>query len=1068
MFSRQRKNSGPNFSNKELLNLSGGSGFSGHYDKDEILGIIHGDLRAAKTAWSVLPNFDERGNGGGRSLADLFGDDFKGNGESVHGGYCPVCNDPTADDRCKLQEGGTLIYCRTENKKYDVFCAIREVMGCQYSDAVDMVGKVLAGAGYSIRPRMTPKDIKNAVNSARGGGVRLIQTGSELAAPTINPPTINPPTINPPTINPPTEPTPLAEYPPKTFKRLPVLPVWLDVSNWKDARNAEQIKIQRRPGAANLPTLHVETRTYYYAKSGTTAPKGRAELFDDQGTQYAFYDAATGPKLTTKKIKNATGADFSKADPYDLRQLVPKVERILIVESEKTVDIVNELYKGKTIALALNGSSGARHWGRHADRFAGRSVIICADMDADSHGLKAARDAAESLLTAEKPLQEVGIFSPIAPGGLDTFDGYGVDNLIDDLRQQNGGYDDGVITTLNDLLSQAPKFNLETLPPKQNKSAGAVAIIDQDDDLSTPAGGDLIADQRDAQERRRQIEEAKQERRLKLDLEIETLTDFDFNRLPGVFDFALALADKYRVNPMAEVFPHLTALTNFIGQKFAVYDKSINDWEGDKLFPRLHTILLGGSNSGKSPIIKAAIDPIKAIQIDIAKDLERQRKDQEETANNREIEIGEQLEQLREEIEAAKEAAKKAGNKKGTLTPDQKESFKKRKKELTAERTRINQSRNKKTIGNNPLFISDDTTGEAILLLLALMQRAGYWEGVNVATDEAAGLFSVTNDAKQVLKQFKLYTAIGEPGGAIPNRKTATTDNATNYNVVRMLTTGYLFGCQLKIFGAYLDYDLLRDQGYANRFFKFHLRDDREDQKEITIDPLLYTRYAHPFNWLRSLPVIDDAPYILQLSADAQNVFRQYRQTTETRKKELMAKGLTDEAAFFGKTNSYVLSIAATLKVIDLSYNTPNGTPLDADTLQERGICLLINGATMELAADIATAAEEDTLAAMRAVRDAVNNPPDPPTKTNKVDDEVLNMLKSAGADGLTFSPFQIKYRIFKGDEGKKSLEITIRKLIDKGYVKSNGLIGKRGTKYFYVEMSTANQDDDQDDDQDE
>lgn len=1027
--------SNPNFS--EFLGR--GSSF---YDKDEILNAIRTNPQAAAIAWGVIPASETKSKETGYSLVDLCFDEFK-NGESVHRTCCPVCGE--GRDRLLLNEEKTRFYCRGCERAgrgndgkgaFDIFAAVQTVLNIDFGGAVNLIGRALSDAGY-IAPRSQRTDqIKNAVNAASKGGVPVVRTASELATK--------------PTAQPPAGGAGAAGDPPTTYKGAPILPVYLD-NAWN---------IQPRAGAGELPKLTVKIESYIYAKSGASGPKKRAELFDDQGRRFAFYDDETGAKVTAKKIKNAPGFKVETADPYDLRRLSQKtVERILIVESEKTVNIVNELYRGTTIALALNGSSGAKHWGRFAERFAGRSVIVCAD--ADQAGIKSATIAAESLLTAGKnPLQEVGLFFPNAPDGCETFDGYGLDDLIGDLRRQFGGMDDRVITTLDDLLSKAPRFDQETLPRKQNKSAGAVATINQDDDLLTPAGvGDDI-DEREAIERRIQIEEARKDQRLTRQLESESLSQFDCECLKErtrFFDFALAIADKYNFDPLTIVFSCLTAFVDFSGQKFAVYEPLIHNRKNQRLFPRLHTVLLGGSNSGKTPIINDdAIPPIEEIELAEAERLERLRRDQINAKNNLQASINDRLEQIKEERETAQEN--------GDLTPEKDAELKKREREIKAELKQLT----KDVIPDNPHFLLDDSSGEGIDIGAGKLQRAGYLNGALVTNDEAASTFSISSDPRGAFTRLKFYTRLGEPGGALPNHITATTETTAKMNLKRKLTLGYLFGCHLEIFGEYLTDTKLRVQGYANRFFKFYLPDERDPDKEIEIDSLLYDLYAAPFNWLFTLQLIDDAPYIIRLDANAKRIFKQYNSKANSFKKELNAKGLTDEGAFLGKTNTYALSIAAGLKEIELS--SMKCATLDDDSLRSNKKSLLIDGETMQLAADLTNAAIAKTLAAMRVVRDAMKNGPLARSILNDVDESVLQMIRDAGDAGVTTSPIMQKLNVFKKDkkDGKKKLEATLNKLRKAGLVKTDKA-GKWGARYFIVDLPTDDQDDDQPaDDQEE
>ena len=1002
--------------------------FSGHYNADDIKKIISDNLQAAADAWAVLPEYWTPSKDG-YSLADLFAESkFNGKGESVHGCYCPICCDAGADDRCKLIDNGSAIFCRKcqlhgkGNKGqgvFGIFDAVQAVENCDYCAAVDKVGAALAAAGY-IAPCKNPTEIKNAVNGRAGGGVPVIKRASELVQKASD----QPPAAAP------------ADDLPATIKRLPPLPVDVD-KNWK---------IKPRAGAGQLPKLHLEERTFPYGgEGGGTAPKRRAELFDDQGRRYAFYDAEKN-KWETKLVKNPPGFKFATADPYDLRLLIPNVQRVLIVESEKTVDIVNELYKGKTIALALNGSSGARQWGRFADRFNGRAVIVCAD--ADQAGIESASLAVKSILTTDKnTLQEVGLFSPNAPDGYEMFTGYGLDDLIGDLRQQYGGIDDRVISELDDLLSKAPRYDIETLSTLPGNGPG--------DDLPA-ADGELVKvdeiDEQAAIERRQQIEEYRKDRQLYRELESESLTQFDFKRLQKrtrFFDFPIANAKKYRLNPMAEVFPCLTELVDFMGQKFIVYEPIIHDSEDDSLFPRLCTVLIGSSHSGKTPIINnVATKPVVKIQLAEAKRLGRLRREQTDAKNSQRTEIDDQLDAIKEE-------------KQGNLTPERADELKERERELKAEKRRLAQD----TIPNNPLFVLDDSSGEGIELKIGQLQQQGYWNGPTIVNDEAGSTFSVASDPRGAFTRLKFYTRLSDPIGDLPNHSTTTTQNTSQLNLDTRLTAGFLFGVHPEIFGEYLGDLNLRIQGFPNRFFKFYLPSKR-GQELIEIPRDLYGYYERPFYWLFNLQRIDGRPYVIELDKGAKEVFKDYIAKAEILQDELDSKGLEDEMAFIGKTDTYVLSIAAGLKVLELS--EINYTVLDADVLSQCRKNLLIDKETMQLAVDIATAAEGDTFATMRVVRDIMKNGSlAGEIRINDVDEKVLSIIKKAGDKGATASAIMQPLNAFKKDKnGKKKLESTLNKLRKQGLIKTDKA-GKWGARYVYVELQTGDQTNDQDADQD-
>ena len=1013
--------------------------FSGHYNADDIKKIISDNLQAAADAWAVLPEYWTPSKDG-YSLADLFAESkFNGKGESVHGCYCPICCDAGADDRCKLIDNGSAIFCRKcqlhgkGNKGqgvFGIFDAVQAVENCDYCAAVDKVGAALAAAGY-IAPCKNPTEIKNAVNGRAGGGVPVIKRASELVQKASD----QPPAAAP------------ADDLPATIKRLPVLPVDVD-KNWK---------IKPRAGAGQLPKLHLEIKPFHYGGAGGgTAPKRRAELFDDQGRRYAFYDAEKN-KWETKLVKNPPGFKFATADPYNLRLLIPNVQRVLIVESEKTVDIVNELYKGKTIALALNGSSGARQWGRFADRFNGRAVIVCAD--ADQAGIESASLAVKSILSADKnTLQEVGLFSPNAPDGYEMFPGYGLDDLIGDLRQRYGGIDDRVISELDDLLSKAPKFNLETLPGLPGNDPG--------DDLPAADGELTTVDEIDEQaaiELRRQVNEAQKAQRLKLELESESLDDFDYKRLPGAFNFALQHAYRFSVDPMLEVLPCLTTLINFIGQKFAIYEPSIHRRKKARLYPRIHTVLLGGSNSGKTPIIKElAIVPLEDIEETENNRLAILRQEQYKSVSEQISGIDDKLTQLNEARETAREN--------GELTPEKDNEYNQQEKALKAEKTRIKNQAKKDAIPNNPHFILAADSGQSLEYNVGLLQASGYWNGATVAADEAGPVFTISNNIRQEFQRFEFYTELGEPGGKIPNHGTLTTENVQKLNLRRKLTLGYLFGVQPEAFGEYLGKDLLRAQGFANRFFKLYLPDEKAPENEDIETAEYYDSFAAPYIWLYKLPIQeDDGSYLLRLFPDAQDIFKQYKRQIEVYKTETYNKGLTDEAAFLGKTNTYLLSIAAGLKIVELSEKIEYGELLTSDNLKKAETGLFIDGEIMQLAVDLTTAAIKKTLAAMRAVRVAVANGPAAATALNEIDEKVLEIIRKAGEKGVTASEIRNVVNYFKDkSRGKERQAATLNKLRKAGLVKTDERNGKRGGRYYFVELQDADQDSDQDGDQDE
>lgn len=1009
--------------------------FSGHYNADDIKKIISDNLQAAADAWAVLPEYWTPSKDG-YSLADLFAEGkFKGNGESVHGCYCPICCDAAADDRCKLIDNGSAIFCRECQRQgkgnkgqgvFGIFDAVQAVENCDYCAAVDKVGAALAAAGY-IAPCKNPTEIKNAVNGRAGGGVPVIKRASELVQKASD----QPPAAAP------------ADDLPATIKRLPVLPVDVD-KNWK---------IKPRAGAGQLPKLHLEIKPFPYGGAGGgTAPKRRAELFDDQGRRYAFYDAEKN-KWETKLVKNPPGFKFATADPYDLRLLIPNVQRVLIVESEKTVDIVNELYKGKTIALALNGSSGARQWGRFADRFNGRAVIVCAD--ADQAGIESASLAVKSILSADKnTLQEVGLFSPNAPGNLDTFPGYGLDDLIGDLRQQYGGIDDRVISELDDLLSKAPKFNLETLPRLPGNDHG--------DDLPAADGELTTVDEIDEQaaiELRRQVNEAQKAQRLKLELESESLDDFDYERLPGAFKYALQHAVRFGVDPMLEVLPCLTTLINFSGQKIAIYEPSIHRRKKARLYPRINTVLLGGSNSGKSPIIKElATAPIEDIEETENNRLAILRQEQNKSVSEQINDIDDKLTQLNEAREN------------GELTPEKENEYNQQEKALKAEKTRIKNQAKKDAIPDNPHFILAADSGQSLEYDVGLLQASGYWNGATVAADEAGPVFTISGNVRQEFTRFQFYTDLGEPGGKLANHGTLTTENVKKLNLRRKLTLGYLFGVQPEIFGSYLGNDLLRAQGFANRFFKLYLPDEKAPENEDIETAEYYDAFAAPYYWLYQLPIIEEVgSYLFKLLPDAQDIFKQYKRQIEVYKTETYNKGLTDEAAFLGKTNTYLLSIAAGLKIVELSERIEYGEQLTPDNLKKADTGLFIDGEIMQLAVDLTTAAIKKTLAAMRAVRVAVANGPAAATALNEIDEKVLEIIRKAGEKGVTASEIRNVVNYFKDkDKGKERQAATINKLRKAGLVKTDERNGKRGGRYYFVELQDADQDSDQDGDQDE
>lgn len=1007
--------------------------FSGHYNADKIEKIISDNLQAAADAWAVIPASKNKSAETGFSFIDLCFDNFK-NGESVHRTCCPICGE--GDDRCHLKEDRTRFFCREccrkgrgSNGVFGIFNAVQAVENCDYCAAVDKVGAALAVAGY-IAPCKNPTEIKNAVNGRAGGGVPVIKRASELVQKASD----QPPAAAP------------ADDLPATIKRLPVLPVDVD-KNWK---------IKPRAGAGQLPKLHLEIKPFPYGGAGGgTAPKRRAELFDDQGRRYAFYDAEKN-KWETKLVKNPPGFKFATADPYDLRLLIPNVQRVLIVESEKTVEIVNELYDGKTIALALNGSSGARQWGRFADRFNGRAVIVCAD--ADQAGIESASLAVKSILSADKnTLQEVGLFSPNAPGNLDTFPGYGLDDLIGDLRQQYGGIDDRVISELDDLLSKAPKFNLETLPG---------LTVDPGDDLPAADGELTTVDEIDEQaaiELRRQVNEAQKAQRLKLELESESLDDFDYKRLPGAFNFALQHAYRFSVDPMLEVLPCLTTLINFIGQKFAIYEPSIHRRKKARLYPRIHTVLLGGSNSGKTPIIKElAIVPLEDIEETENNRLAQLRQDQYKSVSEQISDIDEKLTQLNEARETDRENDE--------LTPEKENEYNQQEKALKAEKTRIKNQAKKDAIPNNPHFILAADSGQSLEYNVGLLQASGYWNGATVAADEAGPVFTISNNIRQEFQRFEFYTELGEPGGKIPNHGTLTTENVQKLNLRRKLTLGYLFGVQPEAFGEYLGKDLLRAQGFANRFFKLYLPDEKAPENEDIETAKYYDSFAAPYIWLYKLPIQeDDGSYLLRLFPDAQDIFKQYKRQIEVYKTETYNKGLTDEAAFLGKTNTYLLSIAAGLKIVELSEKIEYGELLTYDNLKKAETGLFIDGKIMQLAVDLTTAAIKKTLAAMRAVRVAVANGPAAATALNEIDEKVLEIIRKAREKGVTASEIRNVVNYFKDkSRGKERQAATLNKLRKAGLVRTDERNGKRGGRYYFVELQDADQDSDQDSDQDE
>ena len=1007
------------------------------FDKANLLAIIKSDTGAASAAWSLIPGYNAADDNG-RRFSDLFDRGFKSNGESVgDGAPCPICG---GSDRCRLEDNGAAILCRQGHgngspSRTDIFDAVTMALNLSFPDAVNRVGEALHAAGYvgnsSSRPTTKARAaaIKQQLNEAAKAKGRNAPFLSALDT------------------------TDAPAPAPQTYKRLPVLPVYLDTS--------DPYRITPKPtsDAADLPEgLYVETFSYEYERTdgGSFGPKGRAELYDSSGRRYAFYNNGT---VVSKIIRNAPGFSLDKAFPYGW-QRVKGAARVLIVESEKAADKLNDLYGPNTASICLNGTSGAAQYSRFTSDLQNKDVVICADNDKDLAGEHAASKTAAALFQLTKAgkkdlpaLAACRVFVPHALPGKEPFSGYGIDDLIDDLADEEKGNQERIRERLNSLLeSDSAQCTPESLQQHlQQQERGSSAPdrpqlpgleYDQDD-------GDDI-DEAEAIKSRQDAEKHREEILVDRKLEGESLACFEYSRLPETFAYALKAADKYNNNPMAETFPAVTVLTNFIGQKFAVYEPIIHNRPNQRLYPRLHTVLLGGSQSGKSPIINDMTAPIVSIQYEEAKKNARLRAEQQQEQQELDDALAADLAAFK--VDAA-EARKETGKIPKESAPD----FEKRKAELV-ERKRELKKEKKQGALYDPLFIIDDTSGEAIQVNLAQLQNAGYWNGALVATDEAGGLFSVTNDDKQVLKQFKLYTAIGEPAGTLPNRKTNTTDNVTKYNVTRPLTAGYLFGVQPEIFGKYLNSDILRSQGFANRFFKFYIPDDKPKEKDQFINGYFYNRYAAPFHWLFDLPMEKDEPYVLTLApGQAKESFKAYKNEIYSRKMDCFRTGLTDEAAFLGKSDDYVLSVAACFHILKLVKDIPAGAGLSA-----AGASLTIDADTVNLAVDYVKAAIEETLAAMRVVCSYVLHGQPAADPLNAIEQKTLDFILAKGEQGATRSEIRNSINKFKDKrDGAKLEEATLKRLRKKGLVWTDKENKKRGGRFFAVIDPAPDLDDD-------
>lgn len=638
-------------------------------------------------------------------------------------------------------------------------------------------------------------------------------------------------------------------------------------------------------------------------------------------------------------------------------------QRLYIVEGEKCAESLKNALKSTPYdgaVLTLGASGNAHLWSIWAPFLKRKNpnaeVVIFADNDAP--GRKAANETANAFHAAKFKKISVVDFSQDRDGD----DGY---DVADYLAEGN----DVAL-----LLDDANGY-----------------VMPYDERLFFASLADNEIDEKAAIENRYKRELSREERRLRLELENESLTSFDFKRLQNrtsFFDYALALADKYHVDPMAELFPFLTLFVNFTGQKIAVHEPLIHNRPKQVLFPRLCTVLLGSSNSGKSPIIKEnAIVPIEEIEIE-------------------------------ENVRLAE------------------------------------RQRNGEEVPRPPRFLIASSSGQNLDVKVGELQSNGYWNGGSVVNDEASAVFSLSNDIRGEFTRFQFYTDLAEPAGTLANYSTNTTLNVASLNLKSRLTVGYLFGVQPKTFGAYLKHTLLREQGFPNRFFKFYLPSKRTKEKDVFIDPTLYDQYAAPYRWLYELPRIDDEPYIFTLNEAAREVFKQYRDYAATRKDQLEDQGLPDEAAFLGKTDAYVLSIAAGLKVLELAKVIPNGIALTPETLKRYGFDLNIDRETMQIAVDLAMSAIDKTLAAMRVVRLAAEtNDAEERTEINEVDQSVLKIIREAGEKGATTSPMRQNLNAFKGPKGKTKLEATLKKLLAAGYIRSDGKANKWGSRYFIVDF---------------
>ena len=637
--------------------------------------------------------------------------------------------------------------------------------------------------------------------------------------------------------------------------------------------------------------------------------------------------------------------------------------RLYIVEGEKCAEALNNAVKSTPYdgASLTMGASGLAHLWTNWAPFLKRKnptaeVVIFADND--KPGRKAANETANAFHAAKFEKISVVDFSQ----DRDRDDGY---DVADYLAEGN----DVAL-----LLDDANGF-----------------IMPYDDRLFFASLADNEIDEKAAIENRYKRELSREERRLRLELENESLTSFDFKRLQNrtsFFDYALSLADKYDVDPMTELFPFLTLFVNFTGQKIAVHEPLIHNRLKQMLFPRLCTVLLGSSNSGKSPIIKEnAIVPIEEIEIE-------------------------------ENVRLAE------------------------------------RQRNGEEVPRPPRFLIASSSGQNLDVKVGELQSNGYWNGGTVINDEASAVFSLSNDIRGEFTRFQFYTDLAEPAGTLANYSTNTTLNVASLNLKSRLTVGYLFGVQPKTFGAYLKHSLLREQGFPNRFFKFYLPKKTCEEKDVFVDPTLFDQYAAPFRWLYELPRIDDEPYLFTLNESAREVFKRFRSYAAKRKEQLDDQGLPDEAAFLGKTDAYVLSIVAGLKVLELAKVIPNGIALTPETLKRYGFDLNIDRETMQIAVDLAMSAIDKTLAAMRVVRLAAEtNDAEERTEINEVDQSVLKIIREAGEKGAMTSPMRQKLNAFKGPNGRPKLEATLKKLLAAGYIRSDGKVNKWGARYFIVDF---------------